>query len=398
MKEKKTVIDKTIYPVNSDIYKGIYYRKHPTRKHGIKFDRYFMVRYTINGKRVWEGIGWESEGYTAKDTYETFLILKNNRKTEAYPQTFKELKESEKKKNLERLILNQFWKIYYEQSKITKKESSYEREEQLFRLYITPILGDMFLDEITAVHYQRVLENVLKRSPRTQEYTIGTLRRILLKAWDLKYLKKEPDTLRSIKIKKVNNERERLITKEEKKFILSEIHTKSIPAYNITQFSFLTGCRFGEASNLKWIDIAEDRIKFRNTKNKKHRTIELSHFAKNLLSEIKKTGEYVFTMSNSKQWKSSPFTFETVCKSLNKNRETNDKIVFHSIRHYVATQLAKHLTLKELMDTLGWTTPEMALRYMKPDPIRQKRALDRLGDIVNDTDQIENVIELFKTT
>jgi len=46
----------------SSSFKGIRYYEHITRKHGIKKDRYFALRYQKNGKRVEEGIGWASEG------------------------------------------------------------------------------------------------------------------------------------------------------------------------------------------------------------------------------------------------------------------------------------------------------------------------------------------------
>jgi len=43
------------------IYPGVRYYKHPTRKHGVGFDRYIAIRYQKKGKRIEEGIGWTSE-------------------------------------------------------------------------------------------------------------------------------------------------------------------------------------------------------------------------------------------------------------------------------------------------------------------------------------------------
>ena len=45
-------------------YPGIRYYEHPTRKHGIKRDRYYAIRYQKDGKRVEEGLGFTSEGWT----------------------------------------------------------------------------------------------------------------------------------------------------------------------------------------------------------------------------------------------------------------------------------------------------------------------------------------------
>lgn len=47
-------------------YPNVRYRIHPTRKCGINFDRYFVVRYQSNGKRQEIALGWSSRGWTAQ--------------------------------------------------------------------------------------------------------------------------------------------------------------------------------------------------------------------------------------------------------------------------------------------------------------------------------------------
>ena len=42
-------------------FKGVRYYEHPTRKHGLKKDRYLAIRYQRDGIRIEEGIGWTSE-------------------------------------------------------------------------------------------------------------------------------------------------------------------------------------------------------------------------------------------------------------------------------------------------------------------------------------------------
>ena len=41
---------------------GVRYRKHPTRKHGARLDRYFTLRFSVDGKQAEEALGWASEG------------------------------------------------------------------------------------------------------------------------------------------------------------------------------------------------------------------------------------------------------------------------------------------------------------------------------------------------
>ena len=65
--------------------RGVRYREHPTRKNGIKKDRYFFIRYKISGKLHEEGFGWESQGYTeAKAAAEVETIRENIKKGTGY--------------------------------------------------------------------------------------------------------------------------------------------------------------------------------------------------------------------------------------------------------------------------------------------------------------------------
>jgi hypothetical protein len=42
-------------------YEGIRFREHPSRMFGIRKDRYFVVRYRVDGTRKEEALGWESQ-------------------------------------------------------------------------------------------------------------------------------------------------------------------------------------------------------------------------------------------------------------------------------------------------------------------------------------------------
>jgi hypothetical protein len=43
-------------------HKGLRYYEHPTRRHGKKKDRYYSVRFKIDGRDYTYGIGWWSDG------------------------------------------------------------------------------------------------------------------------------------------------------------------------------------------------------------------------------------------------------------------------------------------------------------------------------------------------
>jgi len=90
-----------------------------------------------------------------------------------------------------------------------------------------------------------------------------------------------------------------------------------------------------------------------------------------------KPQDSVFISLKGFPYKEAPSAFRTVVDALklNEGRDPLDKISFHSIRHSVATELAKRLNIRELMDVMGWRTVLMATRYIKGDEDTKRNAL-----------------------
>ena len=61
---------------------GVRYYEHETRKHGIKFDRYYTIRYKLNGKDKEEALGWASEGWTEQKAAKYLSELKESQQQE----------------------------------------------------------------------------------------------------------------------------------------------------------------------------------------------------------------------------------------------------------------------------------------------------------------------------
>ena len=63
--------------------KGVRFREHETRKYKGQPDKYFTIRYKVDGKLVEEGLGWASEGWNVtKAVTERENLRQNYRKGE----------------------------------------------------------------------------------------------------------------------------------------------------------------------------------------------------------------------------------------------------------------------------------------------------------------------------
>jgi hypothetical protein len=54
--------------LNKTQFPGVRFRENSSRKHNGKPDRYFTIRYKLNGILKEEGLGWSSQGWNAQKT------------------------------------------------------------------------------------------------------------------------------------------------------------------------------------------------------------------------------------------------------------------------------------------------------------------------------------------
>ena len=70
--------------------RGIRYKQHDIRKHGKQFDKYFIIQFSANKKRITEGIGWASDGWTLQKANEILCEIKRNIREGKHPQSLAE--------------------------------------------------------------------------------------------------------------------------------------------------------------------------------------------------------------------------------------------------------------------------------------------------------------------
>jgi len=143
---------------------------------------------------------------------------------------------------------------------------------------------------------------------------------------------------------------------------------------DLITFLIYTGCRKGEALNLKWdnVDLQNDLIAIKGTKTKYDRHIPISKPLKEILKGIeRKDCLYLFNKNGDKL---SDFkrSFKTACK----NAGFKD-LRIHDLRHVFASKMVMNgASLYITGELLGHRTTQMTKRYSHLVPETLKKAVD----------------------
>lgn len=384
--------------------KGIRYFEHPSRRYGNHLDRYYSLFYKLKGKTYTESLGWESENRIPGQTMlqraeEAMALIRQRRRTGGAPiikkERFKEAEdkriEEEKEKNKkakDEMLLDEYYENYFRNIAESRlKAKSLQTELGHYNVWIKNILGNMPLKDISIEHWDLLIKSMKssKLSQRTKRYICGTLCRILKSAKERGFSTSIP-TFKMLGIQMNDNRRMRVLSPSELTNLLEEIKNLSENAYNFTLFAALTGCRFGEASNLKWNDIQNGKIIFKNTKNKSNRMISIPDNLSEILNIIREVSksEYVFVNDRGEQYRNIPSAYINAVKKLNLNEgyDNYNRVCFHTLRHTAATYMAKYLDIRSLMDIFGWKSITMAARYMHGDEDVKKTAINSMGNML----------------
>ena len=139
--------------------RGIRYYEHPSRMHGKRRDRYYTLRFTVDGKQIEEALGWSSDGWTLTKARLELAKLKEAKRVgdgavtlrQARNEAKKKRTEAEKAEALERaakITVNDFWLNTYSPAQGHKKESTVKKEEDLYTRWLKPLFGEKPLTEI----------------------------------------------------------------------------------------------------------------------------------------------------------------------------------------------------------------------------------------------------------
>ncbi len=405
---------------------GVRYREHATRKHGVRFDRCFSIRYKVGGKDKEEVVGWSSEEVTAESAFKILSIIRDNIRLGVEPQSLaamrlanqaeeEEKAKARRRKEKEAITVADFWEtVYLPSAEVTKNPRTVSSEIGRFRNWIAPAVGDVPIQKVSTAQVEALSLHAQKsgKSPTTVRHILADVSQI----WNMAAahgLVEGESPVRRVKKPRQDNRRMRFLTQEEARRLLDALKARSIDIHDEALISLLCGLRAGEIYALTWgdIDFENGIIHIRDTKSNKDRHAFISQEIKTML-ESRYSGQiktmYVFPASDGKQrrWVSDTFVRTVDELGLNntgafandedgksipiKIKDARQRVVFHSLRHTFASWLVQRGTpLYTVAELMGHATLEMTKRYshLAPDSLRKaamslEGSLDKKGENV----------------
>lgn len=369
---------------------GVHERR--ATRDGVGPDICFDISYKFAGRKVWEKVGWRSEGYSpelARDVRNARIkALRHGEelpKQKAKAPTFKVLAER-----------------YLAWSAENKNRHGIE-DKSRYENHLAPRFDDKRLDGITPFDLERMKADMAKAgmAPKTIGHCLALLRAMFNRAadWEM-YQGSNP--VRKVKMPVVQNARDRFLSVEEANRLLTELKRdphhkngyralKDPKLHDVTLLSLHTGARAGEIFDLKVqdIDFNTGLLALRDTKNTETRYAPMTAAVRDILKRRLPTepNTYVFTDAKGRKIKEVSNAFERAVGRLGFNVGVTDPrqlVVFHTCRHSFASWLAiQGIPLLTIARLMGHKSISMSERYAHLSPDHKRDAITGLEAALN---------------
>ncbi len=415
---------------------GLRYFEHETRKHGKKKDRYYAIRFRLDGQLHEYGIGWLSDGIPEairKEEpnlgFEDYCLkllrqYKANAKTGTGPKSPKEKRAIELAKQIEaererkqaekeNVTFGQYMtETYLPQSKLDKKAKTHEIEAMLYERHMADIIGPLPFSDISAFHLEKIKKTMAdkKLSARTIQYVLQIIRHAFKRAKDSKIFDGDSPT-KAVKWPKPDNMKLRYLTIDEAEKLLTALAAKSQTLHDAALLSLHCGLRFGEIAALTWpcVNLEQGTLAILNAKTGS-RTAYLTDRAKAMLEsrlqnqkKNKKRDKLIFPKRSGKKGvmiQASKVFCDTIDElKLNEGiTDRKQKVTFHTLRHTYATHLYESThDLYLTQRSLGHATGTMTARYAKMSESRLREGAAALqAAFINGTKKAGQVVNFPK--
>jgi len=374
----------------SRIESGIRCRKHPTRKHGVKPDMYFVLRFTVDGKTHQEALGWASEGVTLDKARLELARLREAKRTGKGARSLRERRAQEAQKRKEkdladqvakaaRITIAEYWRETYWPAQAYKASGSRMAENALWNKWIEPVIGDTSLVALSAFDVEKIKRAMLedRKAPGSVKYALAIISQIWTSAHRDGIVSGDCPT-RHVAIPKKDNRRQRYLTQDESDKLLTALAARSPISYDMSIFALDCGLRFGEVAALCWedCDLERGQMLIRDPKARANRFAFMTARVKSVLERKgKKTSGLIFLDAKGNRFDRVSKTFRRIADEMFNTgiEDPRLRVCFHTLRHTFASWLVEGgVSLYEVKELMGHADFSMTQRYshLSPEGLR----------------------------
>ncbi len=368
-------------------------KKHSTKKTGIYYkeiqkttideqgkskvsinDKVYYIRYKDENKKdIWIAIGKYSEGIRENYCNQKRIEALNQIKLGEQPEIIK------KKQKREILTLDDIFQIYKTQKQSENKDLI--KTEQKYNSNIFKKFGHIDITAITTDEIVKFKKSLIDKdlSGSTINWNIGFIGTLFnISIEDKIYTKLNPIKDKKLKAIKLDNARDRYLTKKEiKKLYKSVSSDESLNMF--VCLSLTTGGRLETILNMqkKDIDFDNHSVKLKDLKNN---STYSGFLTKDIISLLKKNikelsansfivgREYTKYATRTLQRKLKTI-LDTLFNDGLDTRDTKNRVVIHTLRHTFASHLAINGTsIYVIQRLMNHSDIKMTLRYAKLAP------------------------------
>lgn len=401
--------------------RGVRYYEHTTRKHKGKPDRYYSVRWYRRSKTLEEGIGWSSEGWKISEIVNIRHKLQQNYKSGEKPSTFTELKDEhvrnkaeaqsqKEQEQIKEITFQEFFdQFYIPWKRDRKKRRTWTDDVKRANNRIHPFLGSFPLPSITPELLQEFMDNLYDDglADATVLHHMAIIRSVFNRAaatvvGDVVVFPGQTP-LEHVDLPHIgnNNQRQRFLTKEEAKLIISTTIEKKENAtieirrqswqdlHDAIVLSLNTGMRLGEIQRVEWHDVnfygKSLTVRLINNGQKPGGNIPINSAALEMLIRRKEESSDALIFppaAGGKKRENLSHQFKAVVDELQLNQlvtAKSQRIVFHSLRHTFASWLAiAGVDIYRIKTLMRHKTINMTMRYAHLSPDMSQGAVELL--------------------
>jgi integrase len=399
--------------------RGVRYRKHATRKHGVQFDRYFTLRFSVADRQVEEALGWASEGWTVDLAQEKLAELRKARRTGEGHATLREAAEANRRAKREKAeadaafqrrqrTVRDLWDRYTKEVvAIENKPRTAADKTRMWERRIEPVIGHLKINDVTDEDAGAVVRAPLRLDAAGQviggKAEAGNLYRLthhmFHKAlqWSLR-AKEAGNPLESVSEPKVNR-RERLLSGGEIGALMKALDaaeadgTEHPHCAGVIRAAILTGARISELLTLHWQNIRRDEMELHLPDTKtgfSRRPISTAAFAVFDGVERMPGVEFVFRAVNTP---TEPLSYNTVEKAFRRiaRRAGVERCTLHTIRHWFATMTANSVSNARVgMALTGHKSHAAYMNYIHGDKEQARALADQLAALANELAKVDS--------